>query len=165
MVAKNVFVVLNCIVLLYSCEKIIEINNHEEDLTGEWRHTDIIPSGPHETGYKYFDVVSTISFETDAKYALEIDYYGFKDENPNEIIGSSKTLGNYQIRADSVFIKSLQNTSWEKEFNPEPYTVLYEDAKSSGSRFEINDNILTLYYISYPADAPVQTQMSYERVD
>ena len=78
MVAKNVFVVLTCIVLLYSCEKIIEINNHEEDLTGEWRHTDIIPSGPHETGYKYFDVVSTISFETDAKYALEIDYYGLR---------------------------------------------------------------------------------------
>jgi hypothetical protein len=141
------------------------VDDLESEVIGTWSRTDVIPSGRTEADFRYFDTVFAYTFNSDDTYSNTIDFYGFKDENPDEIIGQSETIGTFQVKGDSIFISAKQNTSWEKRFKPEPVMTQYEENEVYGSRFEIVENTLTLYYISYPADAPVPTQMSYERVN
>lgn len=150
-----------------SCEEYIGIGADDIDgsILGTWHRTDEIPSGSSAADFRYFDIISTYTFNLDATYSNKSDYYGFKDENPTEIIGQSETIGTFNIKGDSIFIISRQNTSWEKGFKPVPETIEYNENIGYGSRFEVVDKTLTLYFISYPADAPVATQMSYKRVD
>jgi len=162
---RNAFGIFACIFVLYSCDNLGVGNYQEEDLIGLWQRVDEIPSGRSEADFRYSDMESTYVFNDDNTYSYKVNTYGFKDENPDEIIGQSENLGTFSVKGDSIFLKDLQNTSWEKNFNPEPDTIYFEDLESYGSRFEIKDNVLTLYYISYPADTPIQTQMSYKRVD
>lgn len=103
-------------------------------------------------------------FEADTNYSYTVDFYGFEDENPDEIIGSSVRKGTFEIDGDSIFFRDTETVSWEKGFKPEPETRILNGEKY-GSRFSIVGSTLTLHYISYPADAPVQTQMEFERFD
>lgn len=155
------------ILLLLSCEQYTggSADDFESDIIGTWGHTDNFPSGLSEADFRFFDMVFTYTFNSDATYSHNIDFYGFKDENPDEIIGQSETVGTFEVREDSIFISARKNTSWEKGFNPEATTTVYPENEGYGSRFEITDKTLTLYYISYPADAPLLTQMSYQRID
>lgn len=74
-----------------------------------------------------------------------------------------KNMGTYEVIGDSVFMKAMVNTSWDKGFLPNPETIQLS-GEAYGNKFKIKDETLTLYYISYPADAPVSTQASYEKV-
>ena len=107
---------------------------------------------------------STFKFRADTNYSYTVDFYGFEDENPDEIIGSSVRKGTFEIVGDSIFFMDTETISWEKGFRPEPETRIL-DGEKYGNRFTILGRILSLSYISYPADAPVQTQMEYERTD
>jgi len=163
---KNKMLILLLIGLFISCEKLdsVEVPNSNNQLIGKWLHTESIPSGLSDADFRYFDVEQIFKVNSDATYSQLVNFYGFEDEDPDEIIGQSETLGTYEIRADSVFLKGTKNTSWEKGFNPEPTTTTL-NGEAYGSRFEIIDDTLTLYYISYPADAPQQTQMSYTKAE
>lgn len=162
--------VLSCLVFLIfsfsSCEKEndVSVNFSIESLVGTWSRIDVIPSGRSAADFRYFDMETIHTFGIDGSHSNKVNFYGFKDENPEEIIGQTENKGTFRIKSDSVFIRATELTLWEKGFNPEPETVELNGA-AYGSRFEIKDNLLTLYYISYPADAPVATQMSYQRVD
>ncbi len=161
-----------CGVLVFnSCDK-GESNDQDGDffslnaksaLLGSWQHIEKIPSGHSEADFRYFDVEWIYEFNSNATYSHLVNFYGFDDENPDEIIGQSETLGTYEIKRDSVFLKGKAMTSWEKGFNPEPTTTKLS-GEAYGSRFEITDDTLSLFYLSYPADAPVQTQMDYKRL-
>lgn len=162
---------LCCALVFNSCEK-TESNEQGDDffplnaksaLLGSWKHIEKIPSGHSEADFRYFDVEWIYKFNSDASYSHLINFYGFDDEDPDEIIGQSETSGTYEIRRDSVFIKAMAITSWEKGFNPEPTTAKLS-GEVYGSRFKIIDDTLSLFYLSYPADAPVQTQMDYKKV-
>ena len=136
----------------------------DEDLIGSWVRIDRIPSGRSESDFRYFNIESTFKFRTDTYYSYTVDFYGFEDENPEEIIGSSVRKGTFEIVGDSLFFRDTETTSWEIGFRPEPETRILSGEKY-GSRFDILARTLTLSYISYPADAPVQTQMEYVRSD
>lgn len=162
---KNVLGIFACIAWIPSCDRVADVNYEEADLVGTWQRTEETSSGLSEADFRYFDIESTYTFNGDATCSYSVNFYGFKDENPNEVIGRSENVGTFEIKGDSVFIKNIQSTSWEKGFNPEPDTLYFEDAARYAMRFEIQKNVLTFHYISYPADAPVQTQMSYETVN
>ncbi len=157
--------------VLGSCEK-AESNelddnfillNAKSALLGSWQHIEKIPSGLSEADFRYFDVEWIYEFNSDATYSHLVNFYGSDDENPNEIVGQSETLGTYEIQRDSVFIKGTVISSWDKDFNPEPTTTKLS-GEAFGSRFKITDDTLSLFYLSYPADAPLQTQMDYKRL-
>ncbi|MEM9078066.1 MAG: hypothetical protein AAGC43_13560 [Bacteroidota bacterium] len=136
----------------------------DEDLIGSWVRIDRIPSGRTESDFRYFNMESTYRFGTDAQFSFTVDLYGFEDENPDEIIGSSVRKGTFEIVGDSIFFRDTETTSWEIGFRPEPETRILSGERY-GSRFTILERTLTLSYLSYPADAPVQTQMEYVRSD
>ncbi|WP_281540688.1 hypothetical protein [Maribacter aestuarii] len=151
---------------LISCEKEDNVvaNFSGKALVGTWSRVDEIPSGLSEADFRYFDMKTTQIFRIDGSHSYKVDFYGFKDENPNEIIGQTENTGSFEVKSDSVFIRAFENTSWESGFSSEPTTTILT-GETYGSRFEINGKTLTLFYISYPADAPVAKQMSYQRVD
>jgi hypothetical protein len=133
-------------------------------ISGTWSRVDVIPSGRSAEDFRYFDMETIYDFSQDETFSFKVNFYGFKDANPNEIVGQSINRGTFKVDGDSLFVKALTNISWDSEYSPEPETILL-DGRSDGFRYEIKDNILTLYYVSYPADAPVDTQISYSRVD
>lgn len=137
--------------------------NAKSALLGSWRHIEKIPRDHSEADFRYFDIEWTYKFNSDASYSHLINFYGFDDEDPDEIIRQSETFGTYEVKRDSVFIQAKVITSWEKGFNPEPTTMTLS-GEAYGSRFKITDDSLSLFYLSYPADVPVQTQMDYKRV-
>ncbi|MBD0778874.1 hypothetical protein HPE56_13820 [Maribacter sp. ANRC-HE7] len=151
--------------LLGSCEKenAVAVDLLESAIIGAWSRTDVVPSGVTNTDLRYFDVKTTYTFDSDKTYSYRVDFYGFEDENPEAIIGSSENVGSYKVRGDSLFIKAVANTSWEEGFKPDPETTRL-GGEAYGNKFRIADDELTLYYISYPADAPVPTQMTFEKV-
>ncbi len=133
-------------------------------LSGTWNRVDEIPSGRTAEDFRYFDMETIYDFSPDQTFSFKVNFYGFKDTNPNEIVGQSINRGTFEVEGDSLFVKALTNLSWNSEYSPEPKTTLL-DGRFDGFRYEIKDNILTLYYVSYPADAPVATQIRYHRVD
>ncbi|KAA2216509.1 hypothetical protein [Maribacter flavus] len=154
------------LILSISCEKEDGINAElrGSSIIGTWNRFDEIPSGGIREEYRYFDEETLHTFELDGTYTYKVNYYGFKDENPNELMGQSENKGTFEVNNDSVFIRVFENTSWEKGFKPKPETILL-NGEAYGNRFTIKNETLTLYYISYPADAPVQTQMSFKRLE
>ncbi|MBD1260778.1 hypothetical protein HZY62_09290 [Maribacter polysiphoniae] len=162
---KPFSIVLTLFFLLGSCEKenAVSVNGLGSAIIGAWSRTDVVPSGVTYTDLRYFDIKTTYTFDSDKAYSYRVDFYGFEDENPEAIIGSSENVGTYEVRGDSLFIKAVAHTSWEKGFKPDPETTRL-GGKAYGYKFGIVDDELTLYYISYPADAPVPTQMTFERV-
>lgn len=163
---KSILGIVMLIGLFFSCEKIDPVSGSDlsDVLIGNWQRSESIPSGRSEADFRYFTIESTFKFRTGSKYTNTINFYGFEDENPSEIIGSSERIGIFEIKGDSIFFKDIEMTSWEKGFNPIPQTTTL-NGQAYGNRFEIEENVLTLYYISYPADAPIQTQMSYKRAE
>ncbi len=161
---KYVIGIIGLICLFFSCEDSDSVSEpySGEDLIGSWVRIDRIPSGRSESDFRYFNMESTYKFGGDSNYSYTVDFYGFEDDNPDEIIGSSLRKGTFEIVGDSIFFRDEQTTSWEKGFMPEPETRILNGEKY-GNKFAILDRTLTLSYISYPADAPVQTQMTYER--
>lgn len=154
------------LILSISCEKEDGINAELRGsaIIGTWNRIDEIPSGGIREEYRYFDVETLHTFELDGTYTYKVNYYGFRDENPNELMGQSENIGTFEVNNDSVFIRVFENTSWEKGFKPKAETILL-NGEAYGNRFTIKNETLTLYYISYPADAPVQTQMSFKRLE
>jgi hypothetical protein len=112
--------------------------NFEPDLTGSWNRTDDQAEG---------NIVSTYTFKSNSSYIYRIDWFGFNGEPKTELTSSSESTGVFKVEGDSLF---FQNLNYGSGLN---------------SKFWIEGNVLHLEYISYPADAPVLTQMKYNRID
>ena len=159
------FIMVTSLLILSSCHKenAVALDEYESEIVGSWSRTDVIPSGVSNTDLRYFDMITTYTFDADKQYSYKVEFYGFEDENPEEVMGSSENIGTYEVRGDSLFIKAEVNTSWEEGFQPNPHTIQL-NGRVYGNKFSIVADRLLLYYISYPADAPVPTQMGYDKV-
>lgn len=158
--------IIGLICILYSCEDSESVSESHQngELIGNWNRIDRIPSGRSESDFRYFNMESTYRFGTDDQFSYTVDFYGFEDENLDEIIGSSVRKVTFEIEGDSIFFRDLEVITWEEGFNPEPQTITLSGEKY-GNKFTILNRTLTLSYISYPADAPVHTEMEYQRKD
>jgi len=134
---KSLFVIF---FLFISCadEDRVNEDNFEADLTGRWNRSDYQVEG---------EIVSTYTFRSNSTYTYRIDWFGFNGKSKTELTDSSESTGVFGVEGDSIF---FQNFEFNSEFS---------------SKFWIKDDVLKLEYITYPADAPVLTQMEYNRVD
>ena len=80
-------------------------------------------------------------------------------------ISQSETIGVFEIKGDSLFLVGKQHKFCEEGFQPEPLIIELKETMSFDSRLEIENKKMILYYISYPADAPVNAEIDYNRVD
>lgn len=159
-------IILLTLLSLNSCEKGTDVSTviRDSGLIGIWQHIEEIPSGGIKEDYRYFDMEALYTFEVDGTYTYKVNLYGFKDENPDELVGHFEDKGTFKVNNDSVFMTVFENTSWEREFRPEPETIEIK-GEAYRNRFTVENEILTMYYVSFPADAPIQTHMSFERVE
>jgi hypothetical protein len=77
------------------------------------------------------------------------------------------TQGSFTVRGDSLFMRATTVRSWDRDFNGgvETVTAVADGGPygSGGARFEVRKDSLVLHYISYPADAPVETSEALAR--
>ena len=80
--------------------------------------------------------------------------------NAGTLLAYVRTEGSYFVRGDSVFLRSTLVRSWDRDFNGGAVIVTPVTGSpygEAGARFEIRNDSLVLHYLSYPADAPVET--------
>jgi hypothetical protein len=91
---------------------------------------------------------------------------------PGELVAYSRAEGGFVVRNDSRFTRANFIRTWDRDFNGGKESVSQVDyilprpgqPDDSGAHFEVTEESLTLHYLSYPADAAVETAASYERV-
>ena len=136
---KEFFGLLALLFLAVSCTKEDEgREGFAPNLLGSWSQT-----YEQEQGV----VVNTYTFKVNSRFERRIDWFGFNGAPKTELTESSEYKGAFNVEGDSLFLRNL------------------EDKGGLNSKFWIKGNILHLEYITYPADAPVLTQMKYERID
>ena len=120
--------------------------NHEDDGIEETNASDLIGSWSETRNQGDGLTISTYTFESDFTYEFEFESFGYNGKPITELTGSSEIHGTFEVETDSVIFRT----------------------SSSGflkSKFWIEDDVLHLEYISYPADAPILSQLEYNRVD
>ena len=133
------FGLLVLLFLAVSCTKEDEgSEGFTPDLLGSWSQT-----YEQEQGI----IVENYTFNVNSRFERRIDWFGFNGAPKTELTESSEYTGTFKVDGDSLFLRNLEGKG------------------GLNSKFWIKDNILHLEYITYPADAPVLTQMKYERID
>lgn len=127
-------------VLIVSCKK--DDNDAKDVLNGEWLET------PLQTYSR------TIRFESDGRFAMEYLH-------PNSS-AKSTFKGKYVIKGDSLKVniqEMLEQQSSGTVVQTPANSIFFEKGT-----FSINDNVLTINYITYPADAPVPTVSKFNAI-
>lgn len=158
--AKYALLFLTLLTLFSGCKK--DDNDFESNtLLGTWEHREpsSAPNGKinGELRIRYY-------LKPNANYSFRVDYYGIDSPRIDELTGWTEINGSYEVELDSVYMRNEEIEYWSKLFGPTVKTELVYK-QDLNSRFQIANNVLTLDYISYPAEAPIKTQMNYKRVD
>jgi hypothetical protein len=112
---------------------------------------------------------TSLILRTDQTYVRDWRaYYDGGAGRPGILFAYSTTEGTFTVRGDSIFLRATINRNWDRDFyggevrvTPVSSTGTYGPG---GARFEILGQTLLLHYLSYPADAPVETTESLLRV-
>ena len=135
-------------------------------LVGEWADTPYVDKGG--LSYQQF-----LTIRGDRSYMKDFRIHAAGSASgPGELIGYSIAEGNVSARNDSLFLQPHVLRTWDRYFNGGRESVSQVDYSlpqpgrpdNSGSRYEVRSETLRLHYLSYPADAPVETEATYFRV-
>ena len=128
-----------------------------EDLEGSWVETK--PLSPRGT------MDRILTFGGDGRFWWRVESYGlYPEQAEGELSAWSETRGRYQIDEDRLYLEP-RTTDWYDTFyeDPGPFTRDAYGARVDQAVFEVRDDELIGHYLSYPADAPVETTMRLKR--
>jgi hypothetical protein len=89
----------------------------------------------------------------------------YSGQQPDDLSSYSRTYGTYVVEGDRLSLNPKSLVSWDYFYGPKspelvqrpyPYGTLYDAA-----HFQLEDSVLTLRYLVYPADAPVSTSQTF----
>lgn len=91
--------------------------------------------------------------------------------SPDSLRAYAISQGTFGVRNDSLFMRPNTIRTWDRLFNGGQESISQVDyapqqpgqADNSGAQFEVTPDILRLHYLSYPADGPVETEMTFLR--
>ena len=112
-----------------------------------------------------------LALRGDGSYAMEWRMYEPK-RDADSLRAYSITEGHFTVRHDSIFMRPAVMRQWDRDFYGGKEHVSKVDSASlppgradnAGAHFEVSAETLRLHYLSYPADAPVETEATYSRV-
>ena len=136
-------VLLSCIALITSCKRQTadqKKSNYIDKLSGEWLEV----SPAHQRRLIFMD---------DGKFAM------FIGEGNNYTI---KISGNYTVKGDSLKAKAIEQLEKQEDkstIKTELNNIVFERAT-----YKFKDGQLIINYITYPADAPIETILTLKRV-
>ncbi len=129
---------------------------------GHWVAFDfvVVPDGKYETHLTLGD---------DGRFAFESRAFGAPvGEAPGELTSYSRAVGSFVVSGDRLSLDADSLITWGSFHGADspvqiqtPYP--YDDTRES-MRYAVRGDRLTLYYTTYPADAPVATTMVLRRV-
>ncbi len=155
--ARSSLLVLVCAVLA-SCSALVDPVSG--GFVGDWatEREALSPTGSHE---------NLLSLGSDGRFVAESRMYGVYPGQPaDQLAASSRTEGSYRAEDGRLHFQPESLTTFDTfegrakttVHRPYPYGGVYE-----GAEFEVDGDRLTLTYLTYPADAPVETRRTFRR--
>jgi hypothetical protein len=129
-------------------------------LIGRWQseREALHPSGSYQT---------TLTFDA-GFMSTDVRSYGVYSGTPSELSAYTTTTGAFEARGDSLFSHPERQVWWDRFYganSPEHVVALSGGGSMyAGAQFVIEENRLTIHYLSYPADGPVPTTATFVRV-
>ena len=159
---RRLFVVLAC--AISSCRG--STAPDLESLVGEWA------DAPHlnRDGSSYQQL---LTFRADGTFANEFRTYAASPASvPPDLTAYTRAEGTFGVRNDSLFEYPILLKTWDRSFNGGKESVSQVDYGSprpgqpdtSGAHYEVSAGMLRLHYLTFPADAAVETETTYFRV-
>ena len=130
-------------------------------LVGRWQRSEAVqPAGRFQ---------HTLTFTRDGGVVVEVRNFGlYPTQVAADLSAFTREEGTFRVRGDTVVLAVTRRTWWDRFYGAtSPEHVERVAAAVDGmppTRFVVRGDSLTLRYTSYPADAPVPTEMSYARV-
>ncbi len=126
------------------------------NLVGSWHATESVqPAGSMERIFR---------FEPDWRFEERILFYGVYGDPASHLSASTVITGHYTRDHDRILLQGERETDWDGTYYPDPVTRDLGGTTLLDARFQIVLDQLTLFYDSYPADAPVPTTMRLTRM-
>lgn len=155
--ARSSLPVLLC-ALLASCSAVLEPVSG--GFVGDWatERKALSPAGTHE---------NLLGLGADGRFVAESRMYGAYPGQPaGQLSASSRTEGSYRAEDGRLHFQPESLTTFDTfegkpkttVHRPYPYGGVYQ-----GAEFDVDGDRLTLTYITYPADAPVETRRTFRR--
>ena len=104
------------------------------------------------------------------RFTAEVRSYGvYAGQSASDLSAYSRTIGAYQASDGQLTFPPDTLVEWDRFYGaaatpsvrtPYPYTGYYD-----ATRYTVASGVLTLQYLSYPADAPVETTQQFHRVE
>jgi hypothetical protein len=154
---RSFSIVAFAVALAVACDS---ATSPESALAGRWatEREGLSPAGSYQ---------SFLAFDG-AAFTFEVRSYGLlHGQRPNDLSAYSRTEGTFRVEGDRLHFLPSRLVTWdgfygasspERVESPYPWGSLFDDA-----RFSIRLTRLTLRYLSYPADAPVETTRTFLR--
>jgi hypothetical protein len=139
------------VLIFSSCER-----KTDETLTGKWAYT--TESKPR--GY----VINEITFNNDLSFIKRITWYGiYEGQDLDELSGWTEITGNFEVNENNLIITANKSVSYDSFFSTDPVTTIKTEILYTNCTFDIDEKTLELRYLTFPADAPVQTKCLYKK--
>lgn len=145
------------ILLLSSCDKKDDdILIGDNVLIGTWVDTaNALPN-------VYY--INELIFDNNNSFTDKSSAYGiYSGQANNELSGWFVRTGNYELDKNKIGFLAEKVVSWDSFFGGDPVTTIETYVIFENCTFTINNNILELNYITYPADAPENTIRQYKK--
>ncbi|TLX72410.1 hypothetical protein E9993_17910 [Labilibacter sediminis] len=146
------------VLLLSSCEKKDDDKLIDDNiLIGTWVDTvNALPNG-------YY--INELIFDSNTSFSEKSSAYGiYNGQDYNELSGWFVRTGNYGLVENKIEFTAKKVVSWDSFFGGDPVTTNETRVIFENSTFSINNDILELNYITYPADAPENTKRQYVKL-
>jgi hypothetical protein len=127
----------------------------EEHLEGLWlREREHVPPG---------QISEHLDFGADGSFKRDVRHYGYNGQAPSELSGYYTVEGEYRVRDERLELRLVRETSWDALIGgPETVTGLPGEWADAGTVLIVGERMIRTY-TTYPADAPVETTVTYHR--
>lgn len=129
-------------VMLLSCRKNVPENFVRDELTGVWQEM--------SAGYNRL-----LIFEPGNKITIQLKNSQYADWH-------SQLTGKYVINGDNLQVNIMEQSEKQSQGSvvTSPVNIRWFD----NGKFNIKNNVLTINYKTYPADAPVDTESKFNKI-
>lgn len=147
----KVLLFITSVLIFSSCER-----KTDETLNGTWAYT--TDSNPR--GY----IINEITFNNDGSFTKKITWHGiYEGQDSDELSAWTEITGNFEANEDILIITATKFITWDSFLSADPVTTIKTELLYRNCTFDINEKILELKYLTFPADAPVQTRSLYKK--
>jgi len=139
------------VIIFSSCER-----KTDETLIGTWAYT--TESSPR--GY----VINEITFNSEGLFTKNLTWYGiYEGQNSDELSGWTEITGDFEVNENKLIVTANKSVSWDAFYSTDPVTTIETETLYTNCTFDIDEKILELKYLTFPADAPVQTKSLFKK--